>query len=49
MEVDVAKSKSKKRLPSGSPDGKLWDSINTGSVSDDEDINFNVHLQKFPS
>ena len=32
MEVDGAKSK--KRSPSGSPDGKAWDSINSGSVSD---------------
>ena len=35
MEVDA---RSKKRLPSGSPEGKLSDSTNSGSVSDEEDV-----------
>ena len=36
-EMEVG-ARSKKRLPSGSPEGKLSDSTNSGSVSDEEDV-----------
>ena len=32
MEVDVTKT-NKKRLPSGSPDGKLWESVDSIKIS----------------
>ena len=40
--TDMDGVKSKKRLPSGSPDGKLWDSVNSGSVSDDDDVDLSI-------